>query len=452
MGEVIETSASDGQAHGAAPLPKVSLGELTWAFCRIAAASFGGPVGQIAVMHRIVVDEKKWIDEERFGLALNFCMLLPGPEAQQLATYIGWMLHKVRGGLIAGTLFILPGFVAMLAASLLYVYYKDAMLVSGLFFGLRPAVIAIVLQAGYRLAKRSLVSAQARWLALISFLAMFVFGVPFPIVIAIGALVGVLTFPKASIASSSNVAAEREPYHWSQSVKTLVIGGTLWIGPIVAVALLLGNDSIWVEQGWLFGQTALISFGGAYSVLSYIQQQAVVRYEWLTAKEMLDGLGLGESTPGPLVMVVQFVGFIGAYRNPGSLSPLTAGILGAVVTTWVTFVPCFVWIFLGAPHVERLQRAPRLRAALAGITSVVVGVMASLALHFLLHTWFSDLEPAGFIFAFPVPNLFSSDPFAIVITLGCLFILLVRKAGLGHVLAVGCIIGILLPYLCFLGV
>lgn len=444
MSDVSESRESNADVRVETVQTDVSLQELTVAFSRVAAASFGGPVGQIAVMHRIVVEEKKWIDEERFQLALSYCMLLPGPEAQQLATYLGWMLHKTCGGLIAGGLFILPGFIAMLLASLLYVYWRDAWVVEGILYGLRPAMIAIVLQAGFRLANRSLTSSKARVVAVASLIAMFVFGIPFPVVIIAGAILGASLFPRSSVSPVSNSVPTREPGTWSRSLKIITIGGLLWIGPIALIGAMLGPQSVWVQEGWLFGKLAIVSFGGAYSVLAYVQQQAVDEYQWLTASEMIDGLSLGESTPGPLVMVVQFVGFLGAFRNPGSLSPLSAGMLGAIITTWVTFVPCFVWIFLGAPHVEQLQRQPRLKAMLSGITAVVVGVMANLSLHFLVHTWFSTVGKSESTWlGLPIPDFSSVDFAAMVVTAISLVLVFVGRAKLGVTLLVGSVLGIL---------
>ncbi|WP_246448888.1 chromate efflux transporter [Sphingomonas sabuli] len=377
----------------------------TWA--RIAALSFGGPAGQIAVMHRILVEEKKWIGDDRFLHALNYCMLLPGPEAQQLATYIGWLLHRTRGGLVAGGLFILPGFLAILALSYVYVLLGRLPVVEGLFFGLRAAVIAIVLQALIRIGSRSLTN-RARWaVAIVAFVAIFAFGVPFPLIILAAGLIGLATARAGfsafaggaghasggvHVADRDTVLGERLPDHarpnWSWSLRISGVLLLLWLGPVVALLALLGPDDVFSRIAVFFSQMAVVTFGGAYAVLAYVSQQAVGQYGWVTAPEMLDGLGLAESTPGPLIMVTQFVGFLGAYRAAGLLEPLAAATLGALLTTWVTFVPCFLWIFLGAPVIERLRSNRALTGALSAITAAVVGVIANLAAWFALHALF----------------------------------------------------------------
>jgi chromate transporter len=376
----------------------------TWA--RIALQSFGGPAGQIAVMHRILVEEKRWVSEERFLHALSYCMLLPGPEAQQLAIYIGWLLHRTLGGLVAGVLFVLPGFVTILALSLLYAAYGDLPLVEGIFFGIKPAVLALVLEALLRISRRALGHAVQVAIAVGAFVAIFLFAVPFPwIVLGAGVigLVGSRLLPEAfrpprpTLATSEapivDALLDRQtPAHTrpsaSRAVRIAAIGLALWWIPIAALAWGRGLGDIFTQIALFFSKLAVVTFGGAYAVLAYMAQQAVENYGWLAPGEMLDGLGMAETTPGPLIQVVQFVGFLGAYRNPGELAPWLAGTLAALLTTWVTFVPCFLWIFLGAPWVERLRESPLLRGALAGITAAVVGVIANLALWFSLHTLF----------------------------------------------------------------
>lgn len=378
----------------------------TWS--RIAALSFGGPAGQIAVMHRILVDEKRWIGEERFLHALNFCMLLPGPEAQQLATYIGWLMHKTRGGLVAGGLFVLPGFVAILVLSYIYVLLGRVPLVEGLFFGLKAAVLAIVVEAVVRIGSRALKNNVLRGLAAVAFILIFFFRIPFPIIVLgagligyVGARAGLKAFrgaaahasgAKASVHDRDSLLGEELPAHarpnarWFLTISAVIL--VLWLAPVIVLLAFAGPHNTFSRIGLFFSQMAVVTFGGAYAVLAYVAQQAVQSYHWLSAREMLDGLGMAETTPGPLIMVTQFVGFLGAYRGAGSLPPLLAATLGAVLTTWVTFVPCFLWIFLGAPFVERLRGKEALSAALTGITAAVVGVILNLAVWFSIHALF----------------------------------------------------------------
>lgn len=375
---------------------------------RVAALSFGGPAGQIAVMHRIIVDEKAWVDERRFLHALNYCTLLPGPEATQLATYIGWMFHGTLGGLVAGGLFVLPGFVSLLILSLIYVYGIQTTLVAGLFFGLKPAVLAVVVEALLRIGRRALKVPAMWWLSVASFVAIFFFRIPFPAIVASAALIGLLAgryrpswFPSVQ-RSTAGVVDERPalieslppkpmPTH-GRSLLTLLAWLAVWFVPVGGLALWLGRRHILVEEGLFFSRAAVVTFGGAYAVLSYLAQQAVERYGWLTAGEMQDGLGLCETTPGPLIQVVQFVAFLGAFRDPAPFSPLTAAILGSIVATWVTFVPSFLWIFVGAPYVEMVRGNQRLSAALTAITAAVVGVILNLAVWFALQTLFGQVD------------------------------------------------------------
>jgi chromate transporter len=370
----------------------------------ISLQTFGGPAGQIALMQRVLVEDKRWIGQRRFLHALNYCMLLPGPEAQQLATYSGWLLNGVAGGLIAGTLFVLPGVVVMLGLSAIYVGLGETAVVTGLFLGLAPAVVAIVLQALIRVSRRSLIHLSQVGLAVGAFLALTVFAVPFPAVVVVAGLLGWLVFhlkPSWMAQQGSTTAEEAFPpvigddrLHADRpsrrrNMTILAIGLVGWAAPIVAAALLLGPGSVVVEQGLFFSGTALISFGGAYAALAYVAQQAVNAYGWLKPDEMIQGLALAETTPGPLIMVVQFVAFVGAFRSPGSLDPWLAATLGALITTWVTFVPGFLFVLLGAPSVEKLRGNERLSAALTGIAAAVVGVIASLALYFAMHTFFT---------------------------------------------------------------
>lgn len=383
-----------------------TLSEATRTWGKIAALSFGGPAGQIAVMHRILVDEKKWVSEERFLHALNFCMLLPGPEAQQLATYIGWLLHGLRGGLIAGTLFILPGAVSILILSLIYALYEQSVFVQALFFGLKPAVLAIVIEAVLRIGKRVLKNPAMYVVAGCSFAGIFFFGVPFPVIVAVAGLVGyiggrltperflVLKGHGGTTGTEDISGLQLSPAapSWGRSLRVSAVCLTLWFAPLIGLYWWLGPQSVYLDQGLFFSKAAMVTFGGAYSVLAYVAQQAVERFHWLQPNEMLNGLGMAETTPGPLIMVVQFVAFMGAYRHPGPLSPVAAGILGSAITTWVTFVPCFYWIFLGAPYIERLRGNKQLTAALSTITAAVVGVVLNLAVWFAVHTLFGMVD------------------------------------------------------------
>lgn len=378
-------------------VPKPSLGEAVRAWARIGVLSFGGPAGQIALMHRILVDEKRWIDERRFLTGLNFCMLLPGPEAMQLATYIGWRLHGTAGGLIAGLLFVLPGALLMLALALAYAAFGSVPLAEAVFLGVKAAVLAIVLEALLRVAKKAL-HAPLDWaIAAAAFIAIFFLAVPFPLVVLAAAAVGFLRMRGAPAAASQ---AEGEPIAFAATLRTIAIWSAVWILPLLAVAAAFESDHVLAQLAWLFSKLAMVTFGGAYAVLSYLASEAVETYRWLTPGEMLDALGLAETTPGPLILVTEFVGVLAAYREGGG-SPVLMGVLGALVTLWATFAPCFLWIFAGAPYIERLNAIPALRSALAAITSAVVGVILNLTVWFAMHVLFARIDrlhagPASF--------------------------------------------------------
>ena len=418
----------------------IPLAVATRVWFSISLQTFGGPAGQIAVMQRMLVDEKRWIGQQRFLFALSYCTLLPGPEAQQLATYIGWLLNGIRGALIAGILFVLPGVIALLALSGVYVAYGETDAVEAIFLGLAPAVIAIVLQALIRVSRRGLHHPAWVIIAVVSFVALTVFAIPFPAVIAVAAFAGWLigrrrphlTTPAQVAADDgptpliSDDALHAEKPSRRRALTILVVGGALWAAPVVAAALIFGRHSVYVDQGVFFSGAALVTFGGAYAVLAYVAHQAVNVYGWLVPGEMVRGLALAESTPGPLIMVVQFVAFLGAFRDPGDLNPWIAATIAALLTTWVTFVPCFLFILLGAPYVERLRGNRTLASALTGITAAVVGVIANLASYFALHTLFgsTDLITAGPL-RLEVPELGTVDPAAVALTvLGCALIFL----------------------------
>ncbi len=367
--------------------------------------SFGGPTGQIAIMHDEIVEKRRWISEERFLHALNYCMLLPGPEAQQLATYIGWLMHGTRGGIVAGAFFVIPSIFILLALSWLYAAHGDVAWVASIFFGLQAAVIAIVAHAVLRIGKKALKNAWMCALAAAAFVALYFFGVAFPLIIAGAAVIGWIggkyaprTFVVAqghgaSAASGATptpktrVAGARRA-EVARAVKVLGVCLVLWWTPVVVAGAVFGWDSVYVRQGTFFSEAALVTFGGAYAVLPYVAQRAVEQFHWLGSADMAAGIGLAETTPGPLIMVLQFVGFLGGWNHPGALEPWQAGTLCALLTTWVTFLPCFLWIFLGAPYVERLRGVARLSAALSTITAAVVGVVLNLAVWFAQQTLF----------------------------------------------------------------
>jgi chromate transporter len=405
----------------------ISLGEATRVWARVAALSFGGPAGQIAVMHRILVEEKRWISEERFLHALNYCMLLPGPEAQQLAIYIGWLLHRTKGGLIAGTLFVLPGLAAIMVLSWLYALLGNLAPVAALFFGLKAAVLAIVLEAVRRIGGRALRNNVMRAIAAAAFVGIFFLAMPFPAIVLAAGLIGYVGSRAgwrafagnggghgpsgAAPAAQETALGDEVPDHarpdlgWSLRISATLL--VLWLAPVAALFALLGPDNVFSRIALFFSQMAVVTFGGAYAVLAYVAQEAVGKFGWLRPGEMLDGLGMAETTPGPLIMVTQFVGFMGAFRQATGLSPLLAGTLGGLLTTWVTFVPCFLWIFLGAPFVERLRGNKALSAALATVTAAIVGVILNLALWFALHTLFREtrqLAAGPLALDLPVPG------------------------------------------------
>lgn len=409
-------------------------------FARIGCLSFGGPAGQLALMHREIVDERRWLTDAEFLNALNFCHLLPGPEAQQMATWIGWKLHGWRGGLAAGLLFILPGALVMLGLTLAYALAAQSAELAAVFLGVKAAVLAIVLQALGRIAGRALDTGFRRGLAVLSFLLLFALDLPFPWIVAGAALAGALVgrarpdwlrLPPAPPASPAIAAP------WKASIRSLILWACIWAAPMAVVALTLGPDHVLWKIGAFFSQLAVVTFGGAYAVLAYMAQQAVEGFGWLSTPEMADGLGLAETTPGPLILVTQFVGFLAAYRAPEPFSPLVAGLLGAGLTTWVTFTPCFLWIFTFAPWLERLQASVMLRGALSALTAAVVGVIASLSLWFALHVLFARVGTlqAGPL-RLPAPAAESLDAHALVLAILALGLVFGARWGVLRVLAV----------------
>jgi chromate transporter len=436
----------------------VTLREAILVWARIALLSFGGPAGQIAVMHRILVDEKRWIGETRFLHALNYCMLLPGPEAQQLAVYIGWLMHRTLGGVIAGTLFVLPGVVAIMALSWIYVLFGNLTVVSGMFFGLKTAVLAIVIQAVVRVGRRAIKNRVLLMVAAAAFVAIFAFDVPFPAIILscglIGLVRGALGRPEflvggthgptdtelrsdaGSLLGDGTPAHTRPTIAWSATVAATCL--FLWFAPTAALLLTAGEPHVFTQIALFFSKTAVVTFGGAYAVLAYVAQEAVETYGWLKPGEMLDGLGMAETTPGPLIMVTQFVGFLAAYRDPGALPPLLAATLGGLLTTWVTFVPSFLWILLGAPFVEILRRNLAVAGALAAITAAVVGVILNLAIWFGMHVIFRELEPIDVAWlSLERPVLRSIDVPSLLLTVSALLAIFRFKVGIVATLA-GC--------------
>ena len=465
MSAVAKAGARARPRHG------VSFGEAFRVWLRVAALSFGGPAGQIAVMHRIIVEEKRWIGEARFLHALGYCTVLPGPEAQQLATYIGWLMHRTAGGVMAGTLFVLPGFVSILALSLVYAAYGSVGAVAAVFFGLKAAVLAVVLQAVLRVGRKAPRNPTMVAFAALAFAALFLFAVPFPLVVLAAGLAGFagarMGLPAFAVAGgghgSRGGAGGSEPalldaaygeglpdYARPTTGSALRAGAiwlTLWLVPVACVLLTLGADSTFGRIAVFFSQMAVVTFGGAYAVLAYVAQQAVEGYGWLRPGEMLDGLGMAETTPGPLIMVLEFVGFMAAYRDPGLLPPWVAGTLGAALATWVTFVPCFLWIFLGAPFIEALRGNRALNAALAAITAAVVGVILNLAVWFALHSLFRAQMPVhGFGLSLDLPVLNSLDPWAAALSLAAALALLRFKAGVMPTLAVCALAGVALHF------
>src|SRR5580704_12459603 len=443
----------------------VTLRDALKVWLRVALLSFGGPAGQIAVMHRIVVEEQRWIFERRFLHALNYCMLLPGPEAQQLATYIGWLMHRTRGGLMAGGLFLVPGIVALIGLRYVCASFANVPLVVAFFFGLKAAVLAIVLEAVLRIGKRALKNNVLRALAAAAFVGIFFFDVPFPVIILGAGLIGFAGAASGArvfkidaghrgdgspqVTAADTVLGDDLPAHarpdLRRALSVAAFWLTLWLVPVISLAVTLGTDHVFSQIAVFFSKMAVVTFGGAYAVLAYVAQQAVEHYGWLQPGEMLDGLGMAETTPGPLIMVLQFVGFMAAFRNAGALPPLLAGTLGGLLATWVTFTPCFLWIFVGAPFIELARNNKMLNGALSAITAAVVGVILNLAVWFALHTVFREVAPFHrYGLNFDLPVAASIDPWAALLSLAAIVAILRFKAGMITTLAACTVAGLVL--------
>ncbi|MDB6058420.1 MAG: chromate transporter, partial [Verrucomicrobiales bacterium] len=410
---------------------KVTFKEAFRFWLKLGFISFGGPTGQIAIMHAELVDNKRWISDSRFLHALNYCMLLPGPEAQQLAIYVGWLLHRTLGGIVAGALFVLPSMFILWGLSYVYVAYGNVGWIAAVFYGLKPAVLAIVASAVIRIGKKALKNGVMWTIAAVAFVTIFFFKVPFPAIILSAGLIGLIggrfwkdTFfvighGKAGAEQTVISDTEASPQHTKPSLaralKVCAVCLLLWWIPIALLHAWLGSGHALVREGIFFSKASMVTFGGAYAVLPYVSQQAVENYHWLNGAQMLDGLGLAETTPGPLIMVLQFVGFVGGWNQPGQLSPLAAATLGALITTWATFVPCFLWIFLGAPYIEHLRGNVKLTTSLSAITAAVVGVVLNLAVWFGLNILF--------------PQHGHVDWFAVVVAVTALFGIVKWKWG-----------------------
>jgi chromate transporter len=441
------TEISNAQVSSTNP----SFFELVAVFGRIGLLSFGGPAGQIGMMHRVLVDERRWISEDRFLHALNYCMLLPGPEAQQLATYCGWLLHGRRGGIIAGTLFVLPGFFVIVALAAAYALFQDTHWLPVLLSGLKAGVLAIVIEALLRVAKRALVSRFQMAVAATSFIALFLFGLPFPLVILLAGAMGWFVSRKAAFgiqprdeADLSGNARKADVVPLRQKALGFVAGIAIWQIPFALTWLFAAPQTLALLQTF-FSKMAVVTFGGAYAVLAYVAQVAVETHGWMTAGEMLDGLALAEATPGPLVLVLSYIGFLAAFRNPGWLDPTVAGVMGASIAAWATFVPSFILIFLGAPYVESARNNKRLSAALSAITAAVVGVILNLSVWFGLHVLFCDVERVALVPAIslnlsrPVWN--TLDPIALALFVVSAFLLFRLKLGMVPVLGLCVAVG-----------
>ncbi|MBX2806118.1 MAG: chromate efflux transporter [Hyphomicrobiales bacterium] len=421
-----------------------SFGEALRTWARIGTLSFGGPAAQIALMHRVIVDEKKWLSEKQYLGALSFCMLLPGPEAMQLATYSGWRLHGVLGGLAAGLLFVLPGALLVLALAAVYAAYGEVRIVETLFLGIKAAVVVIVIEALLRVSKRALSRMDHWFIAVLSFIALFFLGLPYPLIVIAAGVYGYMSSRNAPSEAGEGVKVRAT---FSGTLKTALIWGGIWLGPLLLLSFFAGPGAILSDVGWFFSKLAVVTFGGAYAVLAYMGQDVVTAYGWLEAGQMMDGLGLAETTPGPLILVTEFVGYLAAYKHGGGDPAWIMGLLGALVTLWATFAPCFLWIFVGAPYIEWINAHPRLKGALSGITAAVVGVILNLTIWFALHVFFVTvtLENAGFLRLW-TPDIETLDWRVALLTIVSGYLLLGRHWSIQAVLGVAASLALTVSY------
>jgi chromate transporter len=457
------TQVTTAERARSVPAHGVTFKEAFWVWVRVALLSFGGPAAQIAVMHRILVEEKRWVSENRFLYALNYCMLLPGPEAKQLAIYIGWLMHRTVGGIVAGSLFVVPGVISIMALSYIYALYGKVPIAAALFFGLKAAVLAIVVEAVVRIGKRALKNNAMRVLAAAAFVGIFFLGIPFPYIVFGAALIGFIGSASgaevfrvedghgkaAEVTDQQSLLGDELPEHARPTITRAsfvsAVWLALWLVPVIVLLAALGRGNVFTEIAVFFSKMAVVTFGGAYAVLAYVAQGAVEQYGWLAPGEMLDGLGMAETTPGPLIMVLQFVGFMAAFRDPGAMSPLLSGTLGGLLTTWVTFVPCFLWIFLGAPFVEVLRGNKALNGAFSAITAAVVGVVLNLAIWFAIHTLFRETFPIrNALLSFDAPNIATMNLWAMVLAIGAAVAIFRFKTGMIPTLLGCCLSGIAL--------
>jgi chromate transporter len=441
MSDAASVSLPPAQPHDEVPAPP-SLREVVATFARIGVLSFGGPAAQIALMHRVIVNEKRWLDEQRYLSALSFCMLLPGPEAMQLATYVGWRLQGLRGGLAAGLLFVMPGAIVVLALAAIYAAYGNVPLMEAIFLGIKAAVLVIVVEALLRIARRALTRWEHWLIAALSFLAIFVLALPFPLIVLVAAVVGVVHLA----GGGQGTAVALPPTVISRTAMTVATGLVVWIAPLLLIAAMVGQDHVLTQLSLFFSKLAVVTFGGAYAGLAYMAQDVVTHYRWLDAGAMMDGLGLAETTPGPLILVTEFVGYLAAYRNGGEPAVLM-GLAGAFVAVWATFAPCFLWIFAGAPYIEWITHQPRLRGGLDAITAAVVGVILNLAVWFALHVFFTDVQ---LVEAGPaklwMPSLASLDWRVVVLSVTAGYLLLWRHWNIPAVLAAASAAGLVISF------
>ncbi len=423
---------------------ELSLGQAIRIWAQIGILSFGGPTAQIALMHRVIVDERKWLTEQQFLNALGFCMLLPGPEAMQLATYSGWRLHGVLGGLAAGLLFVIPGALVVLALSMIYAAYGNVSFVEAVFFGIKAAVLVIVIEALLRIAKRALKQTEHWLIAGLSFVAIFFLALPFPLIVFLAAVWGF--FRLAVHDDDGSQTQQPVATSFAGTLKTILLWLFIWIAPLAALYAVLGDGHVLSELGLFFSKLAVVTFGGAYAVLAYMGQDAVQHYQWLTTGQMMDGLGLAETTPGPLILVTEFVGYMAAYQH-GSGPAWVMGLAGAGVALWATFAPCFLWIFAGAPYIDWINAQPRLKGALSAITASVVGVILNLAIWFGLHVFFKDvsLQDLGWLKLW-TPDLLTLDWRVVALAIVSGYLLLGRHWGIASVLGVASALALVIKF------